>query len=183
MNWSTIEYVIEGPNKDLSEIKNAVPNTEKILLFKVLENLGIKVENECSVNGRIINWFDKDETIRIFTREAWGRSDFAEYLKEKYPLLKIYYQCLDFNIGLFETNDINHKYFKAVYYADFANYDKEDLDIGMLFSSESSLLKWLSEKLDRKITSLSEIDFDSYNDNRHLLEVKPIRYFDVNLIK
>lgn len=189
MNWSNTNYVIEGNSNDLEEIKNVLEEVSSLkwpILIDILKKLNINVERSNSVRGYLIPPVDySDGVIKLFAREAWGVSDFADYLKEKYPSLKCYFESYDFSIGLFETNDINHKYFKNIYVANYADYEKKDYEDAVLFTSEESLFKWLSEKINKEIKTkedFEKIDFSSYNDYNHSLSVEPIRYFNSNLL-
>ena len=189
MNWSSTNYVIEGNSKDLEEIKKVLDEVSLLKppsLITTLLKFDIKVEEFYKVKGYFIPPVDySDGVIKLFTREAWGRSEFAEYLKGKFPSLKIYYESHEFSIGVFESNDVSRKYFKNIYVASYADYEKKDYEDTVLFTSDESLFKWLSEKINKEIKTIDDFDnlnFEDYNDNNHTLSVEPIMYFSDNLL-
>lgn len=129
-NWCSTSYVIEGDSETLQIIANAVSdcmngkveiaeNSSKSWEGNTLHQLGIEV---CKGND-IRGFFSElprleDGVLKLYAEEAWNRTDFAELLYTKYPEIQIYWMAIEPGFYIYETSDVDGKYFQDRYYVD-----------------------------------------------------------------
>lgn len=120
-NWAETVYRFEGPEETLRLIYEAMQNptvkTEDASegwQGDTLKSLGISPE------GHYTRGFLQEcEIGKAVYQEAWGRTDFADLLKKKFPEVKIYWNTEEFEDDVWATNDSEKKYFTARFSVDY----------------------------------------------------------------
>ena len=150
-NWCYTQYAIKGPRKDVKALYGKMKNLQerkaplvpngfgKTWLGCLVKRLG-KDPQSVYCRG---DWKDlelqEDGTLWFSTEHAWSRpSEVEELIQEVYPNLSIYFMEEELGIGIFQTNDMYHEYFKETIILD------DEVD-GMEYMTEEELLKKLSE--------------------------------------
>lgn len=58
-----------------------------------------------------------DGTVSFSVESAWGElNEVREFIEEKFPGVKLYFQCEESGNGVYETNDDTEEYFPERYY-------------------------------------------------------------------
>ena len=135
-NWCYTSYVIEGQRKEVQSLYSQMNRLEKRKKSLVENGFGKAwLGNLVTALGADWNqircrgsWFnlDYDQTnkiLRFDTETAWTPmfETFA-LVEEKYPSLKIFWQATEEGMEIYETNDIEGKYFPYRYLLD--NYEE-----------------------------------------------------------
>lgn len=67
-----------------------------------------------------------DGSISFSVESAWGElNEVREFIEEKFPGVKLYFQCEESGNGVYETNDDTGEYFPERYYLWVENEDTE----------------------------------------------------------
>ena len=119
-NWASVAYAIEGPEKTLEKIEQAIlqhevkENSSDTWEGNVLYALGAKwTEREHGVGDYMrgfINdepWWFNDTTLRFSAEEAWGLTDFAEVLMRNFDDINVFWIVEEPGMVIYETNDGN----------------------------------------------------------------------------
>lgn len=147
-NWCHTDYVIEGPKKDLDKIESALKNPVETKeasidwVGNILISLGINPDEYSRMRGFLEYWNYESDVISITFEDAWYKTDFDVALKDKFPELNIYYALEEPGMGIYETNDVDGKYFPERFYVDTCingNYQAG------YFTTEEKALKWIEE--------------------------------------
>lgn len=163
-NYATVEYVIEGNEKTLQWINEAMlnpkvdKNTDSSWEGNILLSLGItKNKIESSYLRGFIQEPPRidDNTISFSAEEAWNRTDFAELLQEKFPDLTIYWTVEEPGMEIYETNDAEQKYFKFKYWVDTC---LEGDDYNEYFNTLDEVLKFTKDLTGGEVKSLEDIE-------------------------
>ena len=167
-NMASVAYAIEGPQKDLEKILDAIclaiashngkweewqaciylGYTEKELEDK---RLGGEISQEPCFN-------ESPRALRFSAEERWGLQDFEELLRQKFPDIKTYWIVEEPECEVFCTNDTEGKYFPDRYWVDTA---QDDIYQSEYFKDEETMYKWLDEKYGVK----SEEEVEAWNQN------------------
>ena len=173
-NWATTNYAIEGPMDILEKIKDAIlhhqvedcsaPEWEG----NVLVALGIKWDrrdpHDALQNGKYMRgfiWGDPDISDGVLyfdAEEAWGATDFNEVLEENLHV-KVYYCTEEPGCEVYETNDMEGKYFTDRYVVDACIHDDW---INEYFQDKESAMKYIKVITGGRVTSEKELD--KFND-------------------
>ena len=147
---ASVAYVIEGPQKDLEEIQQAIikaiPDKDHWSECMACEFLGFP-ESQLR-NYRLGGEIENDPTLengilRFYAEERWGLQDFEELLRQKFPDIKVYWTVEECGCEVYCTNDKEGKYFPERYWVDTA---QDDIYQSEYFITEEAMWKWLSEK-------------------------------------
>lgn len=58
-----------------------------------------------------------DGTVSFSVESAWGElNEVREFIEEKFPGVKLYFQCEEAGMGIYQTNDDTGEYFPEKYY-------------------------------------------------------------------
>lgn len=58
-----------------------------------------------------------DGTVSFSVESAWGElNEVREFIEEKFPGVKLYFQCEESGMGIYQTNDDTGEYFPERYY-------------------------------------------------------------------
>lgn len=151
-NMASVAYAIEGPQKDLEDIQQAIIKAMKFnkkfwTEAKACEFLGFSAteREDKRLGGEIEEepYFEKDGHLVIHAEERWGVQDFKDLLKEHYHDLTIYWVVEECGFDVYCTNDSTGKYFPERYWVDTA---QDDIYQSEYFQTEEAMYKWLSEK-------------------------------------
>lgn len=157
-NWATVQYVIEGSKEDLFKIDDAIGiDLEKdVWEGNVLTSLGMSQEevNDYSLRGFIQDSFQEHETVlKIYAEEAWNLTEFKDCLKKLFPNITIYWYIEEPGYEIYETNDIEGKYFSDRFILFAETNDPE------YFESEDRLFEYL-----KKESGINDyFELDDYN--------------------
>lgn len=67
-----------------------------------------------------------DGSISFSVESAWGElNEVREFIEEKFPGVKLYFQCEESGMGIYQTNDDTGEYFPERYYLWVENEDTE----------------------------------------------------------
>ena len=162
-NYAAVNYVIEGNEKTLQWINEAMlnpkvdKNADSSWEGNVLLSLGItKNKIESSYLRGFIQEPPRvdDTTISFSAEEAWNRTDFAELLTEKFPDLTIYWTVEEPGMEIYETNDAEQKYFKFKYWVDACIEDEYYDDY---FNTIEEVCKFTKDITNGEVKSLEDI--------------------------
>lgn len=169
-NWASTSYVIEGNPETLEKIHDAIlhhkvqEGSNSNWEGNVLIALGIDKELLADrANGYIRgfiqgdSWFDGN-TLKFDAEEAWGVTDFDDYLAELFDDIRIYWISEEPGMRIYQTNDADGKYFPDRFYVDTCidgEYESE------YFKTKQAAYDWLAEITDGRVSS--EEDAESFN--------------------
>lgn len=164
-NMASVAYAIEGSQKDLEEIQQAInkaiPDKKHWTEYKACEHLGF---TEQELDDKRLGGEIEDEptlengVLRFYAEERWGLRDFEELLRQKFPDIKVYWQVEECGCEVYYTNDKEGKYFPERYWVDTA---QDDIYNSEYFNDEESMWKWLNEKYGVK----SKEEVETWNQN------------------
>ena len=150
-NMSSVAYAIEGPQKNLEKILEAIclavaDNKGHWEEWQACINLGF-TEQELG-NKRLGGEISEDPDIvdgalRFWAEERWGLQEFEELLRQKFPDIKAYWVVQEEGCEVFCTNDREGKYFPERYWVDTA---QDDIYQSEYFITEEAMYEWLNEK-------------------------------------
>jgi len=164
-NWCFTQYAIQGDSRELKSLHKTMKSLEKMKEPLVPNGFGKKwlgcLVHALGGDEKVI-WcrgdfsevkLDKDErglpTLSFQTETAWGpATEVEDFLREKFPSLCIWFLTEESGMGLYQTNDEKHLFFK-----DCIRLDHEDETV---YLSEEETLSTLSEILGQKFNDLKE---------------------------
>lgn len=166
-NTASVEYYIEGDEKELEKIynlfdglyngtikarENTSPNWAGNVCFELGDSLSNYGDMRC-----YIEWYEleKGDYLHFMTQEAWGVTDFINMLKNNFPSIKPYYFCEESGCEVYESNDFDRKYFGQDYVLDY----EIDGECGTeLYMSEEDILEYLSDTLEIENLDMDKLD-------------------------
>ncbi len=167
-NWCSSSYVIEGNAKEVKELFGIMSSLEGRETPSV-ENgfgtswLGCLVDalgadwNKVYCRG---DWNDLEmvqDTLKFSTETAWGPcNEVFELVCQKFPSLNYYYMSEETGMGVFQTNDVDGKYFTDKYRADICTPEEEYLC--EYFKDKASMFKWLGNVFGQPVASDEDIE-------------------------
>jgi len=169
-NWCNTDYKIEGDSQALERIKDAIDSASSVWQDEIVENLRVELSIDYGLRGYLTSGPDiEDGVLHVTFDEAWGRSDFAEVLKEKFPSLRIYWMAEEPGSQIFETNDAEGKYYTDRFFVDA--YIGEDY-FAEYFEDAQDAWKYIASISECE----SEEDVESFNENRRLADSEEYIY-------
>lgn len=94
----------------------------------------------------------EDDVLYFYTESAWEEcAETRHFLESQYPQIKLYYYTEEECSDMFESNDIQHKFYKVRYKVETEDKIKE-------FTNSQDLYNWSSTFFGRNINSISEIE-------------------------
>lgn len=172
-NWASTSYCIEGSKEDLKKIFKAIDEfmtekrkpkdekTDKGWEGNILEALGASEEQMkiYYLRGFIQTYELDDNVLRVAAEEAWDITDFRKVLKQLMPELIIYYCVEETGFEIYQTNDMNGKYFKYNFLVDCCvkgEYQYEE------FETKEQAMKFVANLLEKE--EVTEEEVEDWND-------------------
>lgn len=142
-NWCYTNYIAEGPKDQLMRLHDTMKRLENMPCPGLIENdfgaswLGNLVADindgvipqnfRCRGSWNSLEYDDEDNVLRFDTETAWAEADDTRHMiEQKFPGVKLYYESEEFGNGIWESNDVNHVYFREEYYFSSEDYDGEN---------------------------------------------------------
>ena len=190
-NWASTSYCIEGSKENLKKIFKAIDGfmtgrrkpkdekTDKGWEGNILEALGASEEQMkiYYLRGFIQTYELDDNVLKIAAEEAWDITDFRKVLKQLMPELIIYYCVEETGFEIYQTNDVEGKYFKYKFLVDCCvkeEYHYED------FETQEQAIKFVANLLDKEDISEEEIEDwnDEHQDNDEYIYIHEFEYVE-----
>lgn len=129
-NWCYSEYIATGDKKQLKKLHSLMDELEGLKAPGLhdngfgstwLGNLVIKLDGDWEKIYCRGSWdnllLHDDGTVSFSVESAWGElNEVREFIEEKFPGVKLYFQCEESGNGVYETNDGTGEYFPERYY-------------------------------------------------------------------
>lgn len=94
----------------------------------------------------------EDDVLCFYAESAWKEcAETRHFLESKYPQIKLYYYAEEEDSDMFESNDIQHKFYNVRYKVEIGDEIKE-------FNNAQDLYDWSSTFFGRDFHSISEIE-------------------------
>lgn len=162
-NYVYVNYVIEGPEKDLNKIYNTIKEyglTSDSDFWEVglLDSLNIEWEKEkYYIRGFILkNTAELNNGVLSFdAEEEWGLSEFNIILKRRFPDLTVYYCLEGEQEAIFATNDKEGKYFPERFRVDCCVNGNTE---GDYFDSEKIMYHWLANRTQGRVRTHDDVE-------------------------
>ena len=128
-NWAYTQYHAVGDKEQLQELHSIMDELECMKAPGLhnngfgstwLGNLVIKLGGDWEkIYCR--GWWDNlclnGESLDFTVESAWGElNETREFIEKKFPGVKLYYQCEEAGMGIYQTNDDTGQYFPEKYY-------------------------------------------------------------------
>ena len=176
-NTCFTQYVVEG---DISELKDLYAKmksleegkaplvdegADKTWLANLVNLLGGDWNNfECRGDFYDVSLNEEKGELRYSVDSSWLElADVREFIGECYPSLTIYFRAEESGCGIYETNDIESKYFER-HKLSYNNIDFERVE--NYFFTFQEVLDEASRLFDEKVSLRDEMQrlFDEYNE-------------------
>lgn len=162
-NYGDTFYRIEGSKEDLEKvgasIKKALETHDERTSpgreGNVLIDLGEQKKEVIEMRGFVEEYSLDDNCLSIYAREAWRTTDFRFVLKKLMPDLTIYYSFEEAGNDIFETNDLEGKYFPNRFVLDGCINGEDIYDY---FKTENELIKSFAKRIGLEIISRDDVD-------------------------
>ena len=129
-NWAYSQYVATGDKEKLKKLHSVMTELEEMKAPGLHENgfgatwlgnLVIKLGGDWEKVYCRGYWdnllLHEDGTVSFSVESAWGElNEVREFIEEKFPGVKLYFQCEESGNGVYETNDDTGEYFPERYY-------------------------------------------------------------------
>lgn len=129
-NWAYTNYVLEGDLKEVESLKSKLDEL-KAMQEPLVPNgfgnlwLGCIVTvlggdwNKVYCRGSIYDYYIEDGALRLNVESAWNECTETRLLfQQRYPNLRIYYSTEEPGMEIYQTNDLDGKYFPDRYIID-----------------------------------------------------------------
>ena len=179
-NYMLSDYVIEGKKAEIDEfeamLRRLEAMTEKDFPIKDV-SWGSKwlgfIINELGQDWEGFNckgaWYDLerrgDDALAITFESAWtAPEDMLALIAEKWPSFKYYFYREEPGSEVYETNDVEGKYFPRRYYLrGIVPSDSEEAEDGLLefdeyLNTEEDALAYMCDKLNHPVKSIDDIE-------------------------
>ncbi|MBD5427037.1 MAG: hypothetical protein HDR38_05750 [Treponema sp.] len=140
-NWAYTQYVVTGDKHQLQKLYSIMNELECMkdpgmhengFGSTWLGNLVIKLGGDWKkiyCRGSWDNLLHENEVISFSVESAWDEPDEVRHLiEEKFPDIKLYYQCEESGMGIYITNDGTGQYFPEKYYLWIENGETDYYD-------------------------------------------------------
>lgn len=197
-NYMLSDYVIEGKKAELDEfeamLRRLEAMKEKDFLIKDV-SWGSKwlgfIINELGQDWNGYNckgaWYDLerrgDDALAITFESAWtAPEDMLALIAEKWPSFKYYFYREEPGSEVYETNDVEGKYFPRRYYLrGIVPRDSEEAEDGLLefdeyLNTEEDALAYMCDKLNHPVKSIDDIE--AWNEDLENLAEENADYCD-----
>lgn len=166
-NWCYTNIVIEGDKKDVETLNDAMEKLENMNQpFEPngfgktwLGNLVVYFGGDWNKIRCRGEWMDRDfdnGCLSFNADHAWAPPiETLEFLKEKFPSFKIYWQSEEPGMCEYWTNDANHVYFHDKFYLEMCTVD--DHYYHEYFEDEESLVDYVNKHLGLNISSAKDL--------------------------
>lgn len=171
------QYVVEGEMAELKELyakmialeNGAAPvvnqEAERTWMGNLVNLLGGDWNNyDCRGDFYNVQLDEEKGVLRYTIESKWLELvDLREFIGGRYPSFNIYFRAEEGGCGIYETNDIESKYFER-HKLSYNNIDFERVD--NYFFTFQEVLDEASRLFDEKISSREEMQrlFDEYNE-------------------
>ena len=140
-NWAYTQYVITGDKHQLKKLYSIMNELECMkdpgmhengFGSTWLGNLVIKLGGDWKkiyCRGSWDNLLHENEVISFSVESAWEEPyEVRHLIEEKFPDIKLYYQCEESGMGIYITNDGTGQYFPEKYYLWIENGETDYYD-------------------------------------------------------
>lgn len=138
-NWAYSMYHATGDREQLKKLHSLIDELECMkdpglhdngFGSTWLGNLVIKLDGDWEKIYCRGSWdnllLHYDGTVSFSVESAWGElNEVREFIEEKFPDVKLYFQCEESGMGIYQTNDDTGEYFPEKYYLWVENEDTE----------------------------------------------------------
>ena len=172
-NWATTCYIIEAGASVKNELKAII---EKMLRGEGVKqegsdptwegNVALALNESCNQKDYYLRGFvsevnyDNKGNLNILADEAWSQTDFHKLLSKHYgEKIRVYWQCEEYNMGVYRTNDSEGKYFRDRFFVEVCidNFNNSDY-----FTTKKDALDFVAMHTDCKTME----DIEYFNENR-----------------
>lgn len=127
-NWAYTCYVAVGERKQLEKLHATMAELENMeqplhengFGKRWLGNLVIKLGGDCQKVYCRGSWDDLNidsANLTFSVESAWSEAyEVRHFIEEKFPDIKLYFQCEESGCGVYQTNDETGQYFPEKYY-------------------------------------------------------------------
>jgi hypothetical protein len=191
-NWNTTSVYVTGPEEQVNALYELMVSLENADKPAIENGFGNKWYG-CLVNALGEDWesvrcrgswmsLEKDSDTRLlwYDETAWGPVlEVFKLIENHFPGLKVYWLCEEPGMCIYESNDVDHKFFDV----QFILYYNQCEDVEY-FHSERALLDYVNLKLDyqKEIKSLKELDqyIENQEESDEMCEIAyyPFKYQD-----
>ena len=170
------QYVVKGDMSDLKDLYAKMKSlesgeatvvdaeAEKCWMGNLINLLGGDWNNyECRGNFYDVELKEESGILTYNVDSNWMElSEVRGFLNEQYPSLIIYFRAEEPGCNIFETNDIESKYFER-HKLSFNNIDFERVEL--YFFTLEELFAKVNELMEENVSSLEDMQrkFDEYN--------------------
>lgn len=153
-NLCWTDYVCVGKRDDVGELYEALNHDERRQLLKdVVEKLGGDI-SKMDCRGEIYSCELSDNCCELHLEmgTAWNEpKDVRLFLMKKFPKMKTYYQAIEPNDEIFQTNDHEGYFFTYRYFLDFE-------DSGEYFNSLEEACEYVSHRFCTEVHTVDDIE-------------------------
>lgn len=161
-NWCYTDYVFEGNKKEIKEL-NRKAEKIKWLSDLVIAYGGNPKEIECRGSIMDVSLYN-DNTLHIYTETAWTDTpEVWELVMKKHKSLSCYYYTEEIGCGIYETNDVEGKYFpdRFIVYTGEAIMLETEQDV---FACVGKIVEKEINNWDEAFAAIDEWNFDRIDD-------------------
>ena len=138
-NWAYSQYIATGDKEQLKKLYSIMSELEEMKAPELHENgfgstwlgnLIIKLGGNWKQVYCRGSWDNlllrEDGTVSFSVESAWGELyDVRKFIEEYFPDVRIFFQCEESGMGIYQTNDDTGQYFPEKYYLWVENGDTE----------------------------------------------------------
>ena len=156
-NWAYTLYIVKGGGEEVEALHQVIKGLDEREESLIANDFGkLWVGNLVHVlggdwkkfycRGKILDYgLRPDGSLRFDVESAWGELDeVRELILSCYPLLKIYYQSEEPNMGIFTTNDTENAIFHDRWILDWED-EERNLYVYEYFPDIQSVANFLKE--------------------------------------
>lgn len=115
-------YICEGAHEEIKQVfdilqKTAPKSNEYYWIGEVVNKLGMDAAT-CNCSGEILSFTLKNGLLHIHQRTRRDeQKGLREAIQKRFPSIKIYYSCMDYQGGVYCTNSFEHFPTRYILYA------------------------------------------------------------------
>lgn len=164
-NWCTTTYKVIGDNKQLNELYSklkSLPDKNEYGWEILINDFFASIDYDTNgdfYRGQISSDIELNDNVLTFeVTSAYRRYDpIKESINIKYPALDIYYYESERGNCVFETNDVNGKFFGRYMFYNPDSFETK------FFNDEKKLLSYASESMHQRIKTIEQLEDLLYN--------------------
>ena len=155
-NWCETNYVIEGPQEDLTALNNVLTSLKAMETPLVDNGFGVLWvgclvailggdTSKIYCRGEILDFSYENGIIRMHIESAWSElREMRWFIHKKLPKLKFYFQSEEPGMCIFESNDKEGRYFPERWLLDW-NDESRNLYLYEYFTDLPAVVAYLKE--------------------------------------